>query len=446
MKRSSSAPMISEIAEAGSRSHSGNQSRVYGLSSSLTIDTGLGSTTRPLLSSPGRLSSPTQPRVWQLKVESSTDEGKKEIIHEREVKNSLILNHYLDGCNLGESSSETMDVCLTPPATGQVTQFFMSPSSPCMLSVSASAASVRSRSLTPTSPSPTRRSSFSSGSASPIHRPSSLSLGQKRKRDTQDAEDMDTMESSSKKHACVGLLSPVNSGGSSCSSPIAATSPLHHSFSLTSHQRSSISSTSSSSSNPFTLSAGPTVADTESNVKDTTMHRLSPSIYISDASKVCDTDNSPTPLSPRGIKFHQKSTFLSALPSPVPKPKATVSELPFSSTCSSLSTASQSVTHNKLSPFHSKLSISSRRKFKHRSSFTIPNPLSISSPDAGTSGFIPLEQRNSDYEDSSDGSNVEQFPHSPLTHSQQADEQPYTSRDANITSSPLMHNSSFSNI
>ena len=49
MKRSSSAPMISEIAEAGSRSHSGNQSRVYGLSSSLTIDTGLGSTTRPLV-------------------------------------------------------------------------------------------------------------------------------------------------------------------------------------------------------------------------------------------------------------------------------------------------------------------------------------------------------------------------------------------------------------
>jgi len=41
--------MISEIAEAGSRSHSGNQSRVYGLSSSLTIDTGLGSTTRPLV-------------------------------------------------------------------------------------------------------------------------------------------------------------------------------------------------------------------------------------------------------------------------------------------------------------------------------------------------------------------------------------------------------------
>ena len=49
MKRSSSAPMISEIAEAGSRSHPGNQSRVYGLSSSLTIDTGLGSTTRPLV-------------------------------------------------------------------------------------------------------------------------------------------------------------------------------------------------------------------------------------------------------------------------------------------------------------------------------------------------------------------------------------------------------------
>ena len=265
-----------------------------------------------------------------------------------------------------------------------------------------------------------------------------------------DAEDMDTMENSSKKHACIGLLSPVNSGGSSCSSPVAATSPLHHSFSLTSshYQRSSISSTSSSSSNPFTLSAGPTIADTENNAKDSTMHRLSPSIYISDASKVCDTDNSPTPLSPRGIKFHQKSTFLSALPSPVPKPKTTVSD--FSSTCSSPSTASQSVTHNKLSPFHSKLSISSRRrlKTKHRCSpFTIPNPLSISSPDANSSSFIPLEQKNSDYEDSSDSSNVEQFPHSPLTHSQQADnEQPYTSRDVNITSSPLMHNSSFTNI
>jgi len=260
-----------------------------------------------------------------------------------------------------------------------------------------------------------------------------------------DTEDMDTMESSSKKH--IGLLSPVNSGGSSCSSPVAATSPLHHSFSLTSHhQRASISSTSSSSSNPFTLSA---VVDPESNPKDATIHRLSPSIYVSDASKICDTDNSPTPLSPRGIKFHQKNTFLSALPSPVPKPKVTVSELPLSSTCSSLSSASQSVTHNKLSPFHSKLSISSRRKLKtkqHRSPFTIPNPLSISSPDASISSFIPLEQKNSDYEDSSDGSNVEQFPHSPLTHSQQADEQPYSSRDVSITSSPLMHNSSFTNI
>ena len=101
------------------------------------------------LSSPGRLSSPTQPRVLQLKVvsfqyapiysthqydvfyqESSTDEGKKEIIHERfgyheyfsslhsiccnfrGVTNSLTLNHYLDGCSLVSITYMYVVLCL----------------------------------------------------------------------------------------------------------------------------------------------------------------------------------------------------------------------------------------------------------------------------------------------------------------------------------------------
>lgn len=239
---------------------------------------------------------------------------------------------------------------------------------------------------------------------------------------------MDTMEGSTKRH--LGLLSPVNSGGSSCSSPIAATSPLHHSFSVPSHQRSSISSTSSNSSNPFALSASHSISDVDNSAS---VLRMSPSIHISDTSKICDMDNSPTPLSPRGIKFDQKNTFLSTLPSPVPKPKAIISDIPVST--SSL-TASQSVIHTKFLP---KLSISSRRKLKtkHRSSFSIPNQLSLSSPDYSTQ-----EQRNSDLEDS--GDSTEQFPHSPLMHSQQADDHLYNSREANLTSSPLMHNSSFS--
>lgn len=244
---------------------------------------------------------------------------------------------------------------------------------------------------------------------------------------------MDTMEVSTKRH--LGLLSPVNSGGSSCSSPIAATSPLHHSFSIPFHQRSSMSSTSSSSSNPFALSASHGVSDIDNSAS---VLRMSPSIHISDTSKTCDMDNSPTPLSPRGIKFHQKNTFLSTLPSPVPKPKPIVSDVPVST-----SSLSQSVIHTK---FHPKLSsISSRRKLKtkQRSSFTIPNQLSLSSPDSSThsgSGFNMQEQR-SDLEDSFES--VEHFPHSPLMHSQQADDHLYNSRDANLTSSPLMHNSSF---
>jgi len=241
------------------------------------------------------------------------------------------------------------------------------------------------------------------------------------------------MEGSTKRH--LGLLSPVNSGGSSCSSPIAATSPLHHSFSIPSHQRSSMSSTSSNSSNPFALSANHSDIDNSASVL-----RMSPSIHISDTSKICDMDNSPTPLSPRGIKFHQKNTFLSTLPSPVPKPKAIISDVPVST--SSLTTASQSVMHTK---FHPKLSISSRRKLKtkQRSSFSIPNQLSLSSPDSSvhSGNSYMQEQRSSDLEDSSDS--VEHFPHSPLMHSQQADDHLYNSREANLTSSPLMYNSSF---
>ena len=239
------------------------------------------------------------------------------------------------------------------------------------------------------------------------------------------------MEASTKRH--LGLLSPVNSGGSSCSSPIAATSPLHHSFSIPSHQRSSMSSTSSNSSNPFALSASHSDIDNSA--------RMSPSIHINDTSKACDIDNSPTPLSPRGIKFHQKNTFLSTLPSPVPKPKPIISDVPVST--SSLTTSSQSIIHTK---FHSKLSISSRRKLKtkQRSSFSIPNQLSLASPDfsihSGNS-FSMQEQRSSDLEESTES--VEHFPHSPLMHSQQADDHLYGSREANLTSSPLMHNSSF---
>ena len=42
-----------------------------------------------------------------------------------------------------DSTSDTMDLCLTPPATGPVMQFIMSPSDHSgMLTVSASAASV----------------------------------------------------------------------------------------------------------------------------------------------------------------------------------------------------------------------------------------------------------------------------------------------------------------
>lgn len=246
---------------------------------------------------------------------------------------------------------------------------------------------------------------------------------------------MDTMEASTKKH--IGLLSPVNSGGSSCSSPIAATSPLHHSFSIPSHQRSSMSSTSSNSSNPFALSANHSISDVDNSGS---VHRMSPSIHVSDTSKACDMDNSPTPLSPRGIKFHQKNTFLSTLPSPVPKPKAVISDLPVST--SSLTTASQSVIHTK---FHGKLSISSRRKkTKQRSSFSIPNQLLLSSPDSSLhsgNSFNMQEQRSNDFEDSTES--VEHFPHSPLMHSQQADDHLYSSREASLTSSPLMHNSSF---
>ena len=244
---------------------------------------------------------------------------------------------------------------------------------------------------------------------------------------------MDTMEGSTKRH--LGLLSPVNSGGSSCSSPIAATSPLHHSFSIPSHQRSSISSTSSNSSNPFALSASHSISDVDNSAS---VFRMSPSIHISDTSKSCDMDNSPTPLSPRGIKFHQKNTFLSTLPSP--KPKAVILDVPVSNT---LTTANQSLIHTK---YHPKLSISSRRilKTKQRSSFSIPNQLSISSPDSNIhsgSSLNMLEQRSSDLEDSIES--VEHFPHSPLMHSQQADDHLYSSREANLTSSPLMHNSSF---
>lgn len=247
---------------------------------------------------------------------------------------------------------------------------------------------------------------------------------------------MDIMEGSTKRH--LGLLSPVNSGGSSCSSPIAATSPLHYSFSIPSHQRSSMSSTSSNSSNPFALSASHSISDTDNSAS---VLRMSPSIHISDTSKICDIDNSPTPLSPRGIKFHQKNTFLSTLPSPVPKPKAIISDVPVST--SSLTTTSQSVIHAK---FHPKLSISSRRKLKtkQRSSFSIPNQLSLLSPDSSIhsgNSYNMQEQRSSDLEDSSDS--VEHFPHSPLMHSQQADDHLYSSREANLTSSPLMHNSSF---
>lgn len=238
---------------------------------------------------------------------------------------------------------------------------------------------------------------------------------------------MDTMETSTKRH--LGLLSPVNSGGSSCSSPIAATSPLHHSFSIPPHQRSSISSTSSNSSNPFALSTNQNISDADNS----SVLRMSPSIHISDTSKAaCDMDNSPTPLSPRGIKFHQKNTFLSTLPSPVPKPKAVVSDLPVSTS-----------PHTK---YHPKLSISSRRKLKtkQRSSFSIPNQLSLSSPDSSIhsgNSFSVQEQRSNDLEDSTES--VEHFPHSPLMHSQQADDHLYSSREANLTSSPLMHNSSF---
>ena len=247
------------------------------------------------------------------------------------------------------------------------------------------------------------------------------------------------MEASTKRH--LGLLSPVNSGGSSCSSPIAATSPLHHSFSIPSHQRSSMSSTSSNSSNPFALSASHSISDVDNSVS---VHRMSPSIHVSDTSKIstCDMDNSPTPLSPRGIKFHQKNTFLSTLPSPVPKPKAIISDVPVST--SSLTTSSQSLIHTK---FHPKLSISSRRKLKtkQRSSFSIPNQLSLSSPDSSIihsgNSFNIQEQRSSDLEESTES--VEHFPHSPLMHSQQADDHLYSSREASLTSSPLMHNSSF---
>lgn len=240
---------------------------------------------------------------------------------------------------------------------------------------------------------------------------------------------MDTMEASTKRH--LGLLSPVNSGGSSCSSPIAATSPLHHSFSIPSHQRSSMSSTSSNSSNPFALSASHSISDVDNSA------RMSPSIHINDTSKPCDIDNSPTPLSPRGIKFHQKNTFLSTLPSPVPKPKAIISDVPVSTS------SSQSIIHTK---FHPKLSISSRRKLKtkQRSSFSIPNQLSLGSPDSSIhsgNSFSMQEQRSSDLEESTES--VEHFPHSPLMHSQQADDHLYGSREANLTSSPLMHNSSF---
>ena len=247
---------------------------------------------------------------------------------------------------------------------------------------------------------------------------------------------MDTMEGSAKRH--LAILSPVNSGGSSCSSPIAATSPLHHSFSIPSHQRSSMSSTSSSCSNPFILSASHSISDVDNSAS---VLRMSPSIHISDTSKACDMDNSPTPLSPRGIKFHQKNTFLSTLPSPVPKPKAVISDLPVST--SSLTTSSQSIIHTK---FHQKLSISSRRKLKtiQRSSFSIPNQLLLSSPDSSIhsgNSFNMQEQRSSDLEDSTES--VEHFPHSPLMHSQQADDHLYSSREANLTSSPLMHNSSF---